>query len=116
KQRNSIPVGIVVSLNEAKFDRAKGHLSIPAGEDIGWVIDGQHRLAGAHRAAQEDIDIELPVIAFVGLDDDNQIRQFVTINREGKGVPTSLVLDLLKRLPKDGPFSTSRSPSTGYPK
>jgi DGQHR domain-containing protein len=108
KEANPVPVGIVISLNEAKYDKAKGTLSIPAGEDVGWVIDGQHRLAGAHRAASEGTDIELPVISFVGLDEDNQIRQFVTINREGRGVPTSLVLDLLKRLPTKNPADTAR--------
>jgi DGQHR domain-containing protein len=72
------------------------------------VIDGQHRLAGAHQAAVDGDDIELAVIAFVGLDEDSQIRQFVTINREGKGVPTSLVLDLLKRLPDKSPADTAR--------
>ncbi|MCZ7595014.1 MAG: DGQHR domain-containing protein [Hyphomicrobium sp.] len=107
-EKNPIPVGIVVSLNEGKFDAAKQALSIPAGHDVGWVIDGQHRLAGAHRAAMAGFDIELAVIAFVGLNEDSQIRQFVTINREGKGVPTSLVLDLLKRLPTKNPADTAR--------
>jgi len=64
--------------------------------NAGWVIDGQHRLAGAHAAKK---DIELPTVAFVDMDDDAQIEQFVTINREAKGVPTSLYYDFLKKLP-----------------
>lgn len=103
-----IPVGIVVSLNEAKYDKLKQTLSIPPGSDVGWVIDGQHRLAGAHRAATEGHDIELPVIAFVDLDEDSQVQQFVTINREGKGVPTSLVLDLLNKLSSTNPADAAR--------
>lgn len=38
-------------------------------------------------------------MAFVGLPENEQINQFVTINREAKGVPTSLYYDLLKHLP-----------------
>ena len=41
-----------------------------------------------------------------------QIEQFVTINREGKNVPTSLYLDLLKRLPhvkKPGEVAAERA-------
>ena len=44
-------------------------------------------------------DIELVVIAYIGLSLSEQVRQFVTINREAKGVPTSLYYYLLKRLP-----------------
>ena len=71
-------------------------LTVPNKSSIGWVIDGQHRLAGAHEAAK---DIELAVIAFVNLPEAEQIKQFVTINREHKGVPSSLYLELLKHLP-----------------
>lgn len=67
---------------------------------MAWVIDGQHRLAGAHLASEEGHDIELNVIALLDLEPQDQIEQFVTINREGKNVPTSLYLDLLRHLPK----------------
>jgi DGQHR domain-containing protein len=74
------------------------------GSDVGWVIDGQHRLAGAHEASSGEggnkkVDIELSVIAFIGTTENFQIEQFVTVNREAKGVPTALVYDLLKHLP-----------------
>jgi DGQHR domain-containing protein len=76
---------------------AKGdYITIPDQEDAGWVIDGQHRLAGAH---QSKLEIEIVVVAFLGLAENEQINQFVTINREAKGVPTSLYYDLLKHLP-----------------
>ena len=95
-QRHSIAPAIVVSLQGARFDKNTGELFIPSRSGSGWVIDGQHRLAGARNASK---DIELPVVAFLDLDLDNQIFQFVTINRTAKGVPTSLYFDLLRHLP-----------------
>lgn len=101
---NAIPNSILVALDNASYDPSRGKLTIPAGTDVGWVIDGQHRLAGAHEAAvQFGTDYELVVIALLGVDEDKQVEYFVTINREAKGVPTSLVLDLLKRIPKRKP-------------
>lgn len=83
-------------------------ITIPAGTDIGWVIDGQHRLAGAHEAEN---DYEFCVIGVMGLPEEEQVELFVTINREAKGVPTSLVLDLLGRIPKKRPsdFANERA-------
>lgn len=101
QRRRPIPGAIVVSLESARYERGK--LVVPAGTDVGWVIDGQHRLAGAEVAAREGTDIELPVVAFHGLSTKDQIEQFVTINREGKNVPTSLYLDLLHHLPNKRP-------------
>jgi DGQHR domain-containing protein len=95
---NSIPNSVLVSLDPSSKITPDGKLSIPKKEDAGWVIDGQHRLAGAKEANSE---IELCVVAFIGLDTDEQIKQFVVINREAKGVPTSLYYDLLKHLPPD---------------
>lgn len=96
---NSIPNSILICLDsEARvFEKdGKSLITIPNREDAGWVIDGQHRLIGAH-SAKEDID--LIVVAFIGLGLDEQIKQFVIINREAKGVPTSLYYDLLRHLP-----------------
>jgi DGQHR domain-containing protein len=79
-------------------DRDGTKIIIPNKKNAGWVIDGQHRLAGAH---QSDVDIDIVVMAFLDLPLKEQIKQFVTINREAKGVPTSLYYDLLKHLPPD---------------
>jgi len=95
----AIPGSVIVSFDKLKFDQKTSELEIPDGE-TGWVIDGQHRLAGAHEAAKEGTDILLPVAAFVGLNFESQVELFVTINREAKNVPSSLYLDLLKHLPK----------------
>lgn len=93
-----IPGAIIVAFDNASFDADSNELTVPAGTDVGWVIDGQHRLAGAHLAAQDGVDIELPVVAFIGLSEVNQIEQFIVINREAKNVPTSLYLDLIGKL------------------
>ncbi len=94
---NAIPNSILISLDKnAKVSPNGDYILIPDQEDAGWVIDGQHRLAGAHESKKE---IEVVVVAFIGLPEEEQINQFVTINREAKGVPTSLYYDLLKHLP-----------------
>jgi DGQHR domain-containing protein len=108
KTKRAIPGAITVSLDEANYDPKARALTVPKGKDVGWVIDGQHRLAGAETAAREGYDIELPVVAFVGLENKRQVEQFVTINREGKNVPTSLYLDLLKILPFKNPADAAR--------
>jgi DGQHR domain-containing protein len=105
QQKRTIPGAITVCFDNGVFSSAKREISVPAGKDIGWVIDGQHRLAGASMAAKRGTNIELPVVSFMGLTEEEQIEQFVTINREAKNVPTSLYLDLLKHLP------TTRKPA-----
>lgn len=95
---NAIPGAIIVSFDQAKYSR--GTIEIPDAEDAGWIIDGQHRAAGAERAAREGHDIELAVVGFIGLTIEEQTDYFVTINREAKGVPSSLYIDLLKQLPR----------------
>jgi DGQHR domain-containing protein len=81
---------------------------VPKGTDVGWVIDGQHRLAGAEMASRAGFDVEMPAVAFIGLTQDRQIEQFVVINREAKNVPTSLYLDLLGKLPNKKPADAAR--------
>lgn len=98
-QKNPVPGAIVVCLDKASFSESANELTIPAGSDVGWVVDGQHRLAAAALAAREGVEIDLSVVAFVGLSPEKQIEQFITINKEAKSVPSSLYLDLLKRLP-----------------
>jgi DGQHR domain-containing protein len=98
-EKNPVPGAIVVCLDKANYSEPTKQLTIPAGADVGWIVDGQHRLAAAALAAREGVDIDLSVVAFVGLSDERQIEQFITINKEAKSVPSSLYLDLLKRLP-----------------
>lgn len=95
---NSIPQSLLITLDEAKIVTKNNQTFINFNNtsDAGWVIDGQHRFAGAYNATK---NINLPFIAFVGLEIQEQIQLFVTINQEAKGVPSSLYLDLLKNLP-----------------
>lgn len=115
KGKHVIPGAIIVSFDTATYDAAKGELRVPSGTDVGWVIDGQHRLAGAHLAAEEGTDIEMPVVAFVGLSEVKQVEQFVVINREAKNVPTSLYLDLIGKLvhKKPADFAKERAVDIG---
>jgi DGQHR domain-containing protein len=100
ERKKPIPGAVIVSIdNASSFSESNGMLTLPAGSDVGWVIDGQHRLTGAAEAAKTGVDIELAVVAYSGLSLKEQIEQFITINREGKNVPTSLYLDLLHNLP-----------------
>jgi DGQHR domain-containing protein len=108
KQKRALPGAIIVCFDTATFDKENNILLVPKGTDVGWVIDGQHRLAGAEMAAREGISIELPVVAFIDLNENKQVDQFVTINREGKNVPTSLYLDLLKLLPNKRPSDIAK--------
>lgn len=92
---NPIPNSLLVNFDKAKHSDDKKEIIIPNQSDAGWIIDGQHRLAGAHEAKR---DILFVIIAFIGLEDEEQIQQFVTINKEAKGVPSSLYIDLLPHL------------------
>jgi len=87
------------------LSKDKKTISIPNNEQAGWIIDGQHRFIGAHIA---DTNLLFPVIAFIGLEQEEQIQQFVTINKEAKGVPTSLYLDLLPHLKNKKPSDIAR--------
>lgn len=102
KRRGIISPALIISLNNSQFNAKNSTLEIPSEDSAGWVIDGQHRLRGAYLASidnESPVNINLPVVAFLDLKEDDQIVQFVTINKEGKGVPTSLYYDLLNRLP-----------------
>lgn len=99
---NMIPNNVLVSFDHARLRGDGKVIEIENRADAGWVIDGQHRLSGGHRANK---DISFVVVSFIGLPLDEQINCFVTVNREQKGVPSSLYYDLLKKLPGTRPES-----------
>lgn len=109
---NTMPLSILVTFDRAEISENRTILKVPKRKNAGWVIDGQHRLAGSHESGGK---IQLPVIAFVGLDVSEQIQQFVTINKEAKGVPASLYYDLLKHIPnkKPGEMAKERAADIG---
>ncbi len=104
---NPLPQTLLISFDKAEIVTKSGNkfIRIPNLSNSGWVIDGQHRLSGAYNAKKE---IDLPVLAFIGLDIQKQIQLFVTINQEAKGVPSSLYLDLLKNLPNKSPSEIAK--------
>jgi DGQHR domain-containing protein len=91
-----IPTAVLVTFKDAKFKNGK--ITFQANPKKGWIIDGQHRWLGSKEVRT---DILLPVIAFLDLPISDQVEHFITINKEAKGVPSSLYLDLLKVLPRD---------------
>jgi DGQHR domain-containing protein len=93
---NALPLSILITIERRAASINGKKLLIKASKKSGWVIDGQHRLVGA---MQSKADVMLPVVAFIGLSVSDQIQQFVTVNKEAKGVPTSLYYSLLKKLP-----------------
>ncbi|MBN3866417.1 DGQHR domain-containing protein [Gluconobacter kondonii] len=97
----TIPGVIIISFPNLSYDRKTKTITLPSSSDeAGWVIDGQHRLAGAHEAAKAGTDIDLAIAAFEGVSFEEQVELFITINKEAKNVSSSLYLDLLKKLPK----------------
>lgn len=98
-EKGVIAPSLIISLRDTTFDPKTKMLIIPKKDDAGWVIDGQHRLQGANLAHRDGVEIEMSVVAFIDIDEEREIEQFITINREAKKVPTSLYLDLLKKLP-----------------
>ncbi|MEY2496018.1 MAG: hypothetical protein QOJ45_2510 [Verrucomicrobiota bacterium] len=93
---NCLPTSVLVTFDEGKFNREKSKITVPNLAEAGWIIDGQHRLAGIRASG---VDMQVSVVAFLGLGEKEQITQFVKINREAKSVPASLYIDLLKHLP-----------------
>jgi len=93
---NCLPTSVLVTFDKAKFNKEKNKITVPNEPQAGWIIDGQHRLAGIRASG---IDMQVSVVAFLGLSEKEQITQFVKINREAKNVPASLYIDLLKHLP-----------------
>jgi DGQHR domain-containing protein len=70
-------------------------------EEIGSIIDGQHRLKGMEEA--NTIDFEVPVSIFIGPDDATEAMIFSTVNLAQTKVNKSLVYDLFA-------LAKSRSP------
>lgn len=95
-----VPGNIILSLDAGEYSVENKQLIIPKRPDVAWVIDGQHRLAGCYEASKDGYDVDLSVAAFTNITIESQIEIFITINREAKGVPSSLYLDLLKHLPR----------------
>jgi DGQHR domain-containing protein len=105
KEDGCIPNSILVNLESgASFDERTQTLRIPDQPKAAWVIDGQHRMFGLRQAKTT---YDLVVTAFLDIDVVEQAKQFKIINSKQKGVPTSLLYDLLD-LTKDGTYVQQR--------
>jgi len=66
------------------------------------VIDGQHRLYGAHLASQKGVDVLLPVCILTNLSRLEEVQYFIDINSTQKGVPKTLRIELTRFLVEQG--------------
>ncbi len=105
QQNGVLPNNIIIAFTgPVKFSPNQGILNIPDEEDVAWIIDGQHRMYGL-RLAKKPYDVV--VTAFLELSIEDQAKVFKKINSEQRGVPSSLLYDLLD-LTKDGTFVQQR--------
>lgn len=82
-----------------------GTIRIPKTKNSAWIVDGQHRLYGFNYANNKYI---LLCTAFINLDIPHQTQIFITINKEQKGISTSVIYDLLS-LTKNAEYKKERS-------
>ncbi len=107
KQHAILPNALVVAFaEELEFEPAQpvsgrtavGVLRVPigAGSKIGWVVDGQQRLAALRQMKRSD-DFWVPVIGLVSEGVDDEREQFVLVNNS-RPLPKSLVYELYPSL------------------
>jgi len=91
-----IPGAIIVSAQKGVIvsysDKTK-KLKIRNDRGSLLVIDGQHRLFGAHRSTK---DLELPVCILSDLEKEEEVQYFIDINGFQRGVPKTLRHELSK--------------------
>jgi DGQHR domain-containing protein len=94
---NVIPGSIILSAQAGvcTYDTATKKLSLNNKKGSLLVIDGQHRLYGAHQYEEQE-DIPLPVCIFDGLDKAHEVQYFLDINGYQRGVPKTLQIELTK--------------------
>lgn len=96
KEGNVIPGALILSSKEGAildYNSKTGKLKIKGGSRSFLVIDGQHRLYGAHQSGK---NIPVPVCIFDNLSKDEEVRYFLDINGTQRGVPKTLQLELTK--------------------
>jgi DGQHR domain-containing protein len=103
-----IPGSIVLSAQpeaELEFDRAKGEISFLRREAAFLVVDGQHRLYGAH-LAKGDVPIVISIL--MGLDREEEVTYFLDVNSKQIGVPKTLQIEITKFLVEEGSLDETR--------
>jgi len=111
KRNGYFPNSIIISIDSKKdlgFDRANtqvknsisdiGILHLPKRYRSAYIIDGQHRVYGYANSKYKSTN-SIPVVAFVDLDREEQVKLFMQINENQKAVSknlrTTLNADLL---------------------
>jgi DGQHR domain-containing protein len=64
------------------------------------VVDGQHRIAGIHEAYDKsgsELEYDVPVVATLGIQREDEMRLFHIVNSKAKSVPTDLAAELLRQ-------------------
>lgn len=93
-QGNVIPGALILSTTKQGAIKFKGNkLTLNDDPRSFLVIDGQHRLYGAH---QSEINVPIPVCIFEGLSKEEEVQYFLDINGTQRGVPKTLQLELTK--------------------
>ena len=88
--------GLQFDVSSTKVEGAHsrlGVLHLPKRYRSAYIIDGQHRLYGYSDSAYAATD-RIPVVAFVDLDRQEQIKLFMDINENQKAVPKTLRVTL----------------------
>lgn len=96
---NSLIISIDSGGHQLQFDKANtqvedsvsrvGVLHLPRRYQSAYIIDGQHRLYGYSGSRFESTNC-IPVVAFVDLNKEAQLKLFMDINENQKAVPKSL--------------------------
>jgi DNA sulfur modification protein DndB len=91
-----IPGSIIVSAQETarfQYDENKNMIRFAEENEAFLVIDGQHRLYGAHYA-EEDTEFVVTIFDDIGLE--GEVKYFLDVNGNQRGVPKTLQLEILK--------------------
>lgn len=102
--------GLQFDPSNTKVDNAisrLGVLHLPKMYRSAYIIDGQHRLYGYSNSKYASTNC-IPVVAFVDLDRQEQIKLFMDINENQKAVPKSLRVTLSADMLWDSPDYNDR--------
>lgn len=102
--------GLQFDLSGTKVEGAHsrlGVLHLPKKYRSAYIIDGQHRLYGYSDSDYATTD-SIPVVAFVDLDRQEQIKLFMDINENQKAVPKTLRVTLNADMLWDSPDYNER--------
>lgn len=95
-----IPGCIILSAQaNANLTFKNNEITFDEKNDSFFVIDGQHRLYGAHYSEK---NIGIPVYIFNNLEVEEEVQYFLDVNSKQKGVPKTLRIELTKFLSEPG--------------